>query len=75
MPSERADGEAVCFPDQLIGTVVLVRDGSRPLSDRGYVPVIVVGVGVGRVAAVLVGRELNLETVACQTRLSLESSP
>ena len=46
--------ESVILPDQLVGAVVLVGDGSRPLSDRGYVPVVVIGVGVGRVAGVLI---------------------
>ena len=50
-------GELVVLPDQLVGSVVLVGDGSRPLGDRGYVPVVVVGVFVGRITAVLVGRE------------------
>ena len=36
--------EPVVLPHQLVGAVVLVGDGSRPLSDRGYVPVVVVGV-------------------------------
>ena len=34
-------GEPVVLPNQLVGTVILVGDGSRPLSDRGYVPVVV----------------------------------
>ena len=48
----RLVGELIVLPDQLVGAVVLIGDGSRPLGDRGYVPVVVVGVGVGRVAAV-----------------------
>ena len=42
--------ESVVLPDQLVRAVVFIGDGSHPLSDRGYVPVVVVGVGV--VAAV-----------------------
>ena len=48
-------GELVVLPDQLIGAVVLVGDGGRPPGDGGYVPVVVVGVFIGVVAAVLVG--------------------
>ena len=36
--------EGVVLPDQRVGAIVLVGDGSRTLSDRGYVPVVVVGV-------------------------------
>ena len=61
--SRRYIGESVVLPDQLVGAVVLVGDGSRPLGDRGYVPVVVVGVFVRVVIAVLVGRDLYLETV------------
>ena len=51
-------GELVVFPNQLIFAVVLIRYGSHPLADRGYVPVVVVG--VGRVAAVLVAGQQGL---------------
>ena len=61
--------ESVVLPDQLVGTVILVGDGSRPLSDRGYVPVVVVGV----VAAVLVRGQQSLEIN--QPKLSRESFP
>ncbi len=47
-------GELVVLPNQFVGAVVLAGDGSRPLSDRGYVPVVVVGAGIGHVAAGLV---------------------
>ena len=47
-------GEPVVLPDQLVGSVVLVGDRSASPGDRGYVPVVVICVGVGRVAAVLV---------------------
>ena len=47
--------EGVVLPHQLVGTVILVGDGSRPLSDRGYVPVVVVDVG-GVVAILARGR-------------------
>ena len=59
----RLIGELVVLPDQLVGAVVLVGDGSRPLSDRGYVPVVVVGVCVGIVAAVLVRGQQGLKTL------------
>ena len=51
--------EPVVLPHQLVGTVVLVRDGSRPPGDGGYVPVVVVGVFVGVVTAVLVAFPLS----------------
>ena len=50
----RLVGEGVVLTDQLVGSVVLVGDRGAPSSDRGYVPVVVVRIGVGRVAAVLV---------------------
>ena len=53
--SRRYIGESVVLPDQLVGPVVLVGDGSRPLGYGGYVPVVVVGVFVGVVAAVRIG--------------------
>ena len=37
-------GELVVLPDQLVGSVVFIGDGGRPPGDRGYVPVVVVGV-------------------------------
>ena len=39
-------GELVVLPDQLVGAVVLVRDGGASPGDRGYVPVIVVRIGI-----------------------------
>ena len=42
---------------QLIGTVVFIGNGYGSPGYGGYVPVVVVGVFVGVVAAVLVGRE------------------
>ncbi len=39
---------------QFVGPVVRIGDEGAPLGDRGYVPVVVVGVFVGGVAAVLV---------------------
>ena len=56
----RLVGEPVVLPDQLVCTVVLVGYGSASPGDRGYVPVVVVGVGVGRVAAVLVAGQQGL---------------
>ena len=53
----RLVGELIVLPDQRVGAIVLVGDGSRTLSDRGYVPVVVVRVFVSVIAAVLVGRE------------------
>ena len=53
--AEHLLGKPVGFPHQLVGPVVLVGGGSRPAGDGGYVPVVVVGVFVGRVAAVPVG--------------------
>lgn len=47
-------GEPVVLPNQLVGTVILVGDGSRPLSDRGYAPIVVVSEGIDVVAAILV---------------------
>ena len=49
----RLVGELVVLPHQLVGAVVL-GDGGRPPGDRGYVPVVVIRVFVGRVTAVLV---------------------
>ena len=40
---------------------MFVDDGGRPPGDGGYVPVVVVGVGVGVVAAVLVCGQQGLE--------------
>ena len=59
----RLVGELVVLPDQFVCAVVLVGDGGRPPGDGGYVPVVVVGVFVRVVIAVLVGRDLYLETV------------
>ncbi len=73
MPSERADGESVCFPDQLVGAVVLVRDGSRPPGDGANIPIVVVGEFVGGVAAVLYTGSRAGGRLACQ--LSREPSP
>ena len=57
----RLIGEPVVLPDQLVCAVVLVGDEGAPPSDRGYVPVVVVGVGIGVVAPVLVRSPHNLE--------------
>ena len=62
--------EGVVLPDQFVCAVVLVGDEGAPPSDRGYVPVVVVGVGC--VVAVLVAVQQHL---ARHTRLSLEPSP
>ena len=51
------------LPDQLVGAVVLVGDGGRPPGDRGYVPVVVVSVGIGCVAAVLIADQQRLGTI------------
>ena len=60
----RLVGELVVLPDQLVCAVVLVGDEGAPPSDRGYVPVVVVGVFIGVVAAVLVrGQQRRLGTV------------
>ena len=56
-------GELFVLPDQLVRAVVLVGDGSRPLSDLGYIPVVVVGIGIGVVAPVLVRGQQRLEMV------------
>ena len=53
-------GVLVVLPDQLVGTVVLVGDGGRSPGDLGYVPVVVVGVGIGVVAPVLVAGQQNM---------------
>ena len=50
----RLVGELVVLPDQLVRAIVLVGDGSRSLSDRGYVPVVVVSEGIDVAAAILV---------------------
>ena len=50
-------GELVVLPDQLIGTVVFIGNGYGSPGYGGYVPVVVVGVFVGGVAAVLAGRQ------------------
>ena len=52
-------GEPVVLPDQFVGPVVLVRDGSRPPGYGGYVPIVIVGVFVGVVAVVLVCEQLD----------------
>ena len=60
----RCTSESFAPPYQLILSIVLVGDEGRPLGDplgdRGYVPVVVVDVGVGRVAAVLVCGQQSL---------------
>lgn len=38
--------ESVVLPDQLVGAAVLVSDGDGTPGDGGYVPVVVVGVGI-----------------------------
>ncbi len=53
----RLVGELVVLPDQFVGPVVLVGDGGAPPGDGGYVPVVVVSVGVGRVAADIIAGE------------------
>lgn len=56
--------KALSFLDQFVGTVVFIGDGSRTLGDRSYVPVVVIRVFVGRVAAVLVcGQQRRLGAV------------
>lgn len=49
------DGELVVIPGQLVGTVVFIGNGYGSPGYGGYVPVVVVGIGIGRVVAVLVG--------------------
>ena len=45
--------ESVVLSDQLVGAVVLVGDRHCAVpGDGGYVPVVIVGVGVGRIALV-----------------------
>ena len=49
-------GEPVVLPDQFVGSVVLVGDGDASPGDRGYVPIVVVGVFIFVVVAIpLVG--------------------
>ena len=62
-------GEPIVLPDQFVGPVVLVRDGSRTLGDRGYVPVVVVGVFVGVVAAILITSPRSSETVSISNEI------
>ena len=60
-------GELVVLPDQLVRAVVLVGDGGASPGDGGYVPVVVVGVFVGVVAAVLVcGQQGRLRAVGAR---------
>ena len=47
-------GEPVVLPDQLVGTVVFIGNGGRPLSDRDYVPIVIVCVFIGLVAVILI---------------------
>ena len=54
----RCTSEIFAPPYQLILSIVLVGDEGRPLGDRGYVPIVVVG--IGRVAAVLVRGQQSL---------------
>ena len=69
----RLVGEPVVLPDQLVGAVIRIGDRDGAPGDRGYVPVVVVGVGVGRVAAVLVAGQQRLEL--SQPELSREPFP
>ena len=66
-------GELIVFPDQLIGPVVFIGNGGRPLGNLSYVAVVVVGVFVGIVAAVLYTGSRAGGRLACQ--LSREPSP
>ena len=50
----RLIGELVVLPDQLVGTVVFIGNGGRPLSDRDYVPIVIVCVFIGLVAVILI---------------------
>lgn len=68
--------EPVVLSHQLVGTVVLVGDGSRTLSDRGYVSVVVVGVFVDVVAAVLVGgQQYYLMMVSMSNEVVMRTVP
>lgn len=56
--------KALSFLDQFVGTVVRIGNDGRPPGDGSYVPVAVVDVFVGRVAAVLVaGRKGALSMI------------
>lgn len=61
-------GEAVVLPDQLVGPVVLVGDRGASLRDLGNVPIVVVGVSVGGVAAVLIADQQGLKTLGLPNR-------
>ena len=65
--------EPVVLTDQLVGSVVFIGNGGRPSGDRGYVPVVVVSVGIGVVAAVLYTDSRAGGRLACQ--LSRRPSP
>ncbi len=54
-------GEGVVLPHQFVGAVVFIGNGYGSPGYGGYVPVVVVGVGIGVVAAVLVRSPHNLE--------------
>ena len=62
-------GELVVLPDQFVGSVVFIGDRSRPLGDRGYVPVVVVGLFVGVVAAILITSPRSSETVSISNEI------
>lgn len=58
-------GELDVFPDQFIGAVVLVGDRHRAVpGDGGYVPVVIVGVDVGRIGPVPVRSQQGMEVVS-----------
>lgn len=68
-------GEPVVLPDQFVGSVVLVGDGSRPLGDRGHVPIVIVGVGVRVIAPILGCLELKLEMVSMSNEFVMRTRP
>ena len=55
-------GEPIVLSDQLVSSVIRIGDRDGAPGDGGYVPVVVVGVGIGRVATVLVHGEQRMET-------------
>ena len=60
--------EGVVLPDQLVRAVVFIGDRGASLRDLGYVPVVVVVVDVGRVAAVLIADQQGLKTLGLPNR-------
>lgn len=61
-------GEPVVLPDQLVGPVVFIGDGSRPPGYGANTPIVVVGVSVGGVAAVLIADQQGLKTLGLPNR-------